>query len=165
LIVQELETQEIDETQDATQGAVQTGDTSTDTTAPADATLPRQRLRLIYEKGEAIKFISHQDEYRLWERTLRRADLPLLYKLGFNPQPHLVFASPLGVGITGIHEPIDVILSPPVALEEARALIIAKLPPGVHLHSVEELPLNAPALQGLLIGADYTILLFTAPAN
>src|SRR3954468_21090512 len=85
---------------------------------------PRQRMRFIYEKGEAIKFISHQDEFRLWERSLRRADLPLLYKQGFNPQPHLVFASPLGVGNTGANEPIDIILSPPVALEEARALII-----------------------------------------
>ena len=57
---------------------------------------PRQRVRFTYEKGDAIKFISHQDESRLWERTLRRADLPLLYKRGFNPQPHIQFAAPLG---------------------------------------------------------------------
>ena len=62
-----------------------------------DPEQPRQRIRLIYEKGEAIKFISHMDEFRLWERTLRRANLPLLYKLGFNPQPFMQFASPLGV--------------------------------------------------------------------
>ena len=30
---------------------------------------PRQRVRFTYEKGDAIKFISHQDESRLWERT------------------------------------------------------------------------------------------------
>jgi radical SAM-linked protein len=123
----------------------------------------RQRLRLIYEKGEAVKFIAHQDEFRMWERTLRRADLPLLYKQGFNPQPHIVFASPLGVGITGRHEPIDILLSPPVPSDEVRARIVAKLPPGVHLHHIKELPLHAPALQGLLIGADYTILLYTEP--
>jgi radical SAM-linked protein len=69
------------------------------------------------------------------------------------------------VGITGIHEPIDIVLSPPVDIEKVRSLISAKLPPGVHLHSVEELPLHAPALQGLLIGADYTILLFTDPGE
>jgi radical SAM-linked protein len=120
-------------------------------------------LRLHYEKGEAIKFIAHQDEYRLWERTLRRADLPLLYKQGFNPQPHLVFASPLGVGITGSNEPIDLILCPPVPVDEVRARIVAKLTPGVHLHTIEEIPLHAPALQGLLIGADYTILLYCTP--
>lgn len=127
--------------------------------------LPRQRLRLTYEKGEAIKFIAHQDEHRLWERALRRADLPLLYKQGFNPQPHLVFASPLGVGITGTNEPIDIVLSPPLPLEEVRERITAKLTPGVHLHNIEEMPLHSPSLQGLLIGADYTILLYTELAE
>ena len=62
--------------------------------------LPKQRVRLLHAKGEAVKFISHQDEFRLWERTLRRAGLPLLYKQGFNPQPHMHFAAPLGVGFT-----------------------------------------------------------------
>lgn len=166
--MQELETQNLNETQKAgeAQPTAPTDDAlSSAGVAPAEEALSRQRLRLVYEKSETVKFISHQDEYRLWERTLRRADLPLLYKQGFNPQPHLVFASPLGVGITGIHEPIDIILSPPVAIEDVQARIIAKLPPGVYLHSIKELPINAPALQSLLIGADYTILLFTAPGE
>ena len=131
----------------------------------SEVEVPRQRLRILYEKGEPIKFIAHQDEFRLWERTLRRADLPLLYKRGFNPQPHIVFASPLGVGITGVNEPVDITFSPPVDIDEVRARIVAKLPPGVHVHAIEELPLSAPALQGLLIGADYTILLYTDPGE
>jgi radical SAM-linked protein len=142
----------------------QTTTDATVSTAEIDETVeetPRQRVRLTYEKGEAIKFIAHQDEFRMWERTLRRADLPLLYKQGFNPQPHIVFASPLGVGITGTNEPIDIVFSPPVPLEELGQHIAAKLPPGVTLHNIEEVPLHAPALQGLLIGADYTILLYT----
>jgi radical SAM-linked protein len=64
------------------------------------------------------------------------------------------------VGITGIHEPIDIVLSPPVPIDDVKARIAAKLPPGITLHSVAEVPYNAPALQGLLIGADYAILLF-----
>jgi radical SAM-linked protein len=124
---------------------------------------PRQRVRLVYAKGEAIKFISHQDEFRLWERTLRRADLPLLYKQGFNPQPHMQFASPLGVGFTGSAELLDITLSPPVPLDELQQRIAAKLPPGVTLHSAVEVPLKADAPQSLLLGADYTILIYTAP--
>lgn len=131
---------------------------------PADMT-PRQRVRLIYAKGEAVKFISHQDEFRLWERTLRRADLPLLYKQGFNPQPHMQFASPLGVGFTGDAEPLDITLSPPVPLDELQQRIAAKLPPGVTLHSAQEVPLKADALQRLLIGADYSILIYAAPGE
>lgn len=123
----------------------------------------RQRIRIRYAKGEAIKFISHHDEFRLWERALRRADLPLLYKQGFNPQPHIQFAAALGVGITGVNELLDIVLSPPVPLDEAAARLRAKLPPAVTLHALEEVPLNAPPLQTLVIGADYTILLYAAP--
>ncbi len=123
---------------------------------------PRQYLRIVYAKTEAIKFISHHDEFRLWERTLRRADLPLLYKQGFNPQPHMQFASPLGVGITGARELLDITLSLPLPLEEVRARLQAKLPPGAQLLELHELPGKPPALQSLLIGADYTILLYAA---
>jgi len=125
--------------------------------------LPRQRVRLFYEKGEAIKFISHMDEFRMWERTIRRADLPLLYKQGFNPQPHMQFAAPLGVGITGVREPLDIILSPPQPLGEVTDRIRAKLPPGVQVHSLEEMPLKTDTLQSRLIGADYTIIIYADP--
>ncbi|HRJ45110.1 MAG TPA: TIGR03936 family radical SAM-associated protein, partial [Caldilineaceae bacterium] len=111
--------------------------------------LPRQRVRLTYEKGEAIKFIGHQDEFRLWERTLRRADLPLLYKQGFNPQPHIQFAAPLGLGMTGRAEQIDVTFSPPVPLDELAGRIREKLPPGALLHGLAEVELKTKALQGL----------------
>ena len=122
-------------------------------------------MRLLYEKGEAIKFIAHNDEFRLWERTIRRADLPLLYKQGFNPQPHIQFGSPLGVGITGVREPLDITFAPPVPLEELLARIEAKLPPGVAVHDIREVPLKTDALQALLIGADYTIVLYAEPGE
>ena len=126
---------------------------------------PRQRLRLHYTKGEAVKFISHHDEFRLWERTLRRANLPLLYKQGFNPLPHIQFAAPLGAGFTGAQEPVDIILSPPVPLEDVAARLRAKLPPGVTLLSLEEVSPKANALASGTIGADYSILLYAAPGE
>lgn len=123
----------------------------------------RQRVRITYEKGELIKFISHQDEFRLWERAVRRANLPLLYKQGFNPQPHMQFASPLGVGFTGARELLDITFSPPVPPEELAERLRAKLPPGVALHHLQEIDLKTPALQDRLIGADYTIILYAEP--
>ncbi len=125
----------------------------------------RQYIRIVYGKGEAIKFISHHDEFRLWERTLRRADLPLLYKQGFNPQPHMQFASPLGVGITGARELLDFTLSPAVPLPALRQRLQAKLAPGVTLVEVEELAEKPASLQGLLIGADYSIVIYAAPGE
>jgi radical SAM-linked protein len=134
--------------------------TDTETT-----TEEKQRIRFTYEKGEPVKFISHQDEFRLWERTLRRADLPLLYKQGFNPQPHIQFAAPLGLGVTGVRELVDITLSPPVPLAEVAQRVQEKLPPGVTLHGVEEVPLKTKALQSLTIGADYTILIYAEPGE
>ncbi len=132
---------------------------------PAEEALPRQFVRIVYAKTESIKFISHHDEFRLWERTLRRADLPLLYKQGFNPQPHMQFASPLGVGITGERELLDITLSPPVPLPELRRGLEAKLAPGVRLVSLAELDKKPSAVQNLLIGADYTIIIYAAPGE
>lgn len=129
----------------------------------ANEAVARQRVRIFYEKGETIKFISHLDEFRMWERTLRRANLPLLYKQGFNPQPHIQFASPLGVGMTGTREPIDITFAPPLSLEELRTRIEAKLPPGVLMHELIEVPLKAESLQSQLIGADYRIILYAEP--
>ena len=126
---------------------------------------PRQYIRILYTKGEAVKFISHHDEFRLWERALRRADLPLLYKQGFNPQPHMQFAAPLGVGITGAREPLDIVLAPPLPVEEVTARLHAKLPPGVSLVDVRELPGKPTALQNLIIGADYTIVIYAEPGE
>jgi radical SAM-linked protein len=132
---------------------------------PVEESPPRQYIRIVYAKTESIKFISHHDEFRLWERTLRRADLPLLYKQGFNPQPHMQFASPLGVGITGERELLDITLSPPVTLSELRGRLEAKLAPGVRIVSLTELDKKPASVQGLLIGADYTILIYAAPGE
>lgn len=125
----------------------------------------RIRVRITYEKGERIKFISHQDEFRLWERAVRRANLPMLYKQGFNPQPHMQFASPLGVGITGVNEWIDITFSPALPLNEIAARLREKLPPGVTLHAIDEVPLKTPALQSQLIGADYSIIIYAEPGE
>ncbi len=117
----------------------------------------RQRLRIRYARGDSIKFISHQDEFRAWERALRRADLPILYKRGFNPQPHIQFASPLGVGFSGQQETVDITLSTPMDLFEVKQQLNAHLPPGLIVQSIAETDLKGPALQTLLIGADYAV--------
>jgi len=138
-------------------------DAAIEEVAETEPEIPRQRLRILYSKGEAIQFISHQDEFRMWERTLRRADLPLVYKQGFNPQPMMQFAAPLGVGMTGVREYLDVTLAPPVEVGNVKTRLRAALPDAVGLHVVEEIPLKAEALANSLFGADYTVLLDVTP--
>jgi len=70
-----------------------------------------QRVRLGFGSGEPVKYISHLDTMRLWEKALRRAGLPLAYTQGYHPQPRIQFAAPLAVGFTGEHETLDLWLS------------------------------------------------------
>ena len=67
-----------------------------------------QRIRIKFNRGEEIKFISHLDITRLWERALRRAGVPLAYSQGFSPHPQLSFAVPLAVGMTSEAELLDI---------------------------------------------------------
>ncbi|MCY3661142.1 MAG: TIGR03936 family radical SAM-associated protein [Caldilineaceae bacterium] len=116
-----------------------------------------QRLRVVYSRGEALRFISHQDEFRMWERALRRTMLPVAYKQGFNPQPHIQFAAPLAVGCCGRAEHMDFRLSERMPVVQIEGRLRSKLPPGVSIRSMQEIPVKSRPLQGLLTGADYRI--------
>ena len=116
-----------------------------------------QRLRVVYSRGEALRFISHKDEFRMWERALRRTMLPVAYKQGFNPQPHIQFAAPLAVGCCGRAEHMDFRLSERIPVAQVADRLRSKLPPGVSIRSMQEIPVKSCPLQGLLTGADYHI--------
>ena len=47
------------------------------------------RWRIRFSRGEELKYLSHLDLVRLWERGLRRAGVALAYSQGFSPHPHL----------------------------------------------------------------------------
>jgi radical SAM-linked protein len=117
-------------------------------------TLP-QRLRVTFAKGEEVKYISHLDLMRLWERALRRAEVPLLHSQGFNPRPKLSFAAPLAVGITGQREIVDVMLERPLAIKDFARAVHAQLPSGITLVEVEEVYATLPPLQAQVRGAEY----------
>jgi radical SAM-linked protein len=116
---------------------------------------PKQRLRLTFAKGEPLKYISHLDLNRTWERSFRRAGLPVAYSKGFNPRPRFQIAAALPVGVTGRAELLDVWLDEPLAPEEALSRLQAALPAGLSVSGVEEVELKAPALQSQMRAAGY----------
>lgn len=118
---------------------------------------PVQRLRLTFSKGEALRWISHLDVARLWERALRRARIPVAYTQGFNPQLRIQFASALPTGCSGRSELADLWLMARVAPEDFAARVRPQLPQGVELIAVEEVDLKAPALQAMLRAADWSV--------
>ncbi len=116
-----------------------------------------QRLRVVFSKGEEIKYVSHLDLVRAWERTLRRADFDLAYSHGFNPRPKLVFASALPVGFTGRAEMVDILLERPINPHEFASRVEQELPVGLGLVSVREIDNALPALPNQLVAAEYEV--------
>jgi len=64
-------------------------------------------IRARFTRGEAVKFISHLDIMKVFERAIRRSGLPISYSKGFNPHPQMVFGLPLSVGVTSGGEYAD----------------------------------------------------------
>ncbi|HEU0169211.1 MAG TPA: TIGR03936 family radical SAM-associated protein [Chloroflexota bacterium] len=110
---------------------------------------------MAFDKGEPVRYISHLDLMRTWERTLRRAGLHLAHTQGFNPRPRLIFAAPLPVGITSSAELVDVIVEDDLDAAEFRACLAPALPPGLTVNSVEEVPLDTAPLMAMVATSDY----------
>jgi len=118
----------------------------------------RQRLRITFAKGEPIKYISHLDLMRTWERALRRAQVPLAYSEGFNPRPKISIASALPVGFTGRGEVMDIVLSRHISPYNFAKRLKPHLPPGLEVLSVEEVYLRLPSLQSQMRYAEYRVM-------
>lgn len=64
-------------------------------------------VRVRLGKGEEIRFVSHLGFMRAFERTVRRARIPVAYSGGYHPHPRISFATALGVGMTSEAEYLD----------------------------------------------------------
>jgi radical SAM-linked protein len=127
--------------------------------------ITQYRRRILFTKGEAIKYISHLDLAKTLERTFRRAELPLLYSQGYNPRPKLALASALPVGVAGAREVMDIWLSAPMKPEECLERISAQTPPGIRVLDVWEADLRQSSLQSLTRWSVYKIAVDPVPED
>ncbi|AEE91672.1 conserved protein of unknown function [Tepidanaerobacter acetatoxydans Re1] len=95
------------------------------------------KLRMKFNKGRPVMFISHLDMIRTFERSFRRADLPLAFTQGFNPRPRISFTPALSVGITSSSEYMDVEFEETVSPEDAVTRLNAVLPEGIQIIKAE----------------------------
>src|SRR3989304_2795100 len=92
-----------------------------------------QRLRVRFRRGQELKFISHLDIIRLWQRAFHRAAIPLAYSGGFSPHPRISLAVPLAVGVTSEAELMDVFCTKRVSPHGFVASINQELPTGIEI--------------------------------
>ncbi len=116
-----------------------------------------QRLRVRFGRGEEIRFISHLDIMRLWERAFRRAQISLAYSEGFSPHPRISLAAPLPVGVTSEAELMDIFIARLVSPHWFTNAISQQLPPGMAMLGVYQLGLTMPSLQSQVRYAEYKV--------
>jgi radical SAM-linked protein len=131
------------------------------------------RIRITFSKTGSLRYIGHLDLHQVWERTARRAALPLAYTQGFHPGPRLQIACALPLGISGRGELVDMFLdqesggsSGEVSASQAslqerclriRDALQAASPPGLTILQVEQVDEHSPALQTQVAAAEYEV--------
>ncbi|MFC2064298.1 TIGR03936 family radical SAM-associated protein [Chloroflexota bacterium] len=115
------------------------------------------RLRVTFSKSGMLRYTGHLDLHRLWERTCRRASIPLKYSQGFHPQPRISIGSALPLGFIGMAELIDIQLDEDRDPDSIREKLKNAAPPGLDISSIAIVDPKLPALQTQIESADYRV--------
>jgi radical SAM-linked protein len=107
------------------------------------------KARVRYDKRGKIRFLSHRDLARVWERALRRAGIRVAYSEGFSPRPRLSFGLALSTGYESLGEYLDVDLHPEagIAPEDLPLLVTPHLPAGMTAQAATALEPGTDSLQ------------------
>ncbi len=116
-----------------------------------------QRLRIRFSRGQEVKFISHLDIMRLWQRALNRAGISLAYSEGFNPHPRMSLAAPLAVGVTSEAELMDITLTRFVSPHFFTSAVGQQLPPGIEILQAYPVAPTLPSLQSQVRYVEYKV--------
>jgi radical SAM-linked protein len=97
-----------------------------------------QRIRLRYTKRGRLRFTSHRDFQRAFERALRRAEVPMAYSAGFTPHPKVSYANAAPTGVGSEAEYLEIGLAQSRDPEELRLLLDESLPTGLDITEAVE---------------------------
>lgn len=115
------------------------------------------RFRIEFTKGDEVRFLSHLDVMKAFERAIRRAGMPIAFSEGFNPHPKMNFASALAVGVTSEAEFMDIELKENLPSAEVVKMLAKALPHGLDVKTGREVPTGAPALMSEVNRAVYQV--------
>jgi radical SAM-linked protein len=97
-----------------------------------------QRIRIRYAKRGPLRFTSHRDFARAFERAVQRAGVPVAYSQGFSPHPKISYASAAPTGVASEAEYLEIALQATADPEQVRLALDTALSPGLDvLEAVE----------------------------
>lgn len=114
-------------------------------------------IRIRFTKAGRVRFVSHRDVARLFERALRKLQLPVAYSEGFSPRPKLSFGLALTVAHESEAEYLDVELKEAIDLEALPAEFTEALPDGMTVEAVVYNEPGTTSLQQAIVSCDWVI--------
>jgi radical SAM-linked protein len=111
---------------------------------PQQQAPPVQRLRLRYAKRGRMRFTSHRDFSRAFERALVRARVPMAYSSGFSPHPRISYAGAAPTGSASEAEYLEIGLAEEVDPAQLAEVLDHSLPEGLDV--LEVVPSGGGAL-------------------
>jgi radical SAM-linked protein len=127
---------------------------------PKQAPPPVQRLRVRYAKRGRLRFTSHRDFSRAFERAVFRARLPMAYSSGFNPHPRISYAGAAPTGSASEAEYLELALAEVCDPASVHAALDEALPDGLDV--VEVVESSGGSLADLLQASQWNIALPTS---
>lgn len=117
------------------------------------------RLRIRFTKLGKIRFVSHRDGARLWERALRKTGLPTAHSHGYTPRPKISFGLALPTGAESIAEYVDVELRDGASpeLDGLHTELSGALPDGIDVTVVAPRPDDADSLQEVVTSCTWEL--------
>ena len=115
------------------------------------------RALIRFGKQPRLRFISHLDLQRFFQRAVNRTGLPIAWSQGFNPHPVMSFGSALALGWTSEYEVIDIKLSAPMGRKRTEDAVRAALPEDQPVLEVRMVDDRHAAPMSLVRMSDYVV--------
>ena len=112
------------------------------------------KKRVYFDKFGEMKFISHLDLLRFFDRLLKKSQIPVKYSQGFHPRPKMSFGSPVSLGTEAYDELMDFELETPMSNEEVLEKLNSSSVVGFRVNKVEEVQGKSSIME------EYTVMIY-----
>lgn len=112
------------------------------------------KKRVYFDKFGEMKFISHLDLLRFFDRLLKKSQIPVKYSQGFHPRPKMSFGSPISLGTEAYNELMDFELETPMSNEEVFDRLNSSNVVGFRVNKVEDIIGKSSIME------EYTIMVY-----
>lgn len=117
------------------------------------------KKRVYFDKYGEMKFISHLDLLRFFERLFNKAEIPVKYSEGFHPRPKMSFGNPISLGTEAYNEIMDFETDVEISNEEVVKRLNESAVLGFKVNKVEEVPRKSSIME------EFTNMLYTVEGS